>query len=106
MVGLPVAPERPSSSIRRPNRPESRAPRSMSSSQILCPTALSSSNGLVMLIPPLGLSHKSSSSKGRYLRIVYLHRNSPFIFLRMYKIFTRCLVLRRHSAETDGFLLV
>src|SRR6266566_6570067 len=52
MEGLPVAPEMPSASIRRSNKPERSCPRSISSSQTLCPCALSSSNGLVMVLSP------------------------------------------------------
>src|SRR6266699_7293787 len=61
MVGLPVAPERPSSSIRRPNRPERSCSRSMSSSQTLCPSAFSSSNGLVIVLPPSFRMHSAET---------------------------------------------
>src|SRR5712692_6255121 len=65
MVGLPVAPASPSSSIRRLNRPESRSPRSMSSSQMLCPSASSSRNGLVISIPPFDLSYRDCKLPAR-----------------------------------------
>src|SRR5436305_675036 len=61
MVGLPVAPERPSSSIRLPNKPERSCPRSMSSSQTLCPSAFSSSDGLVMVLSPSFRMHNAET---------------------------------------------
>src|SRR5438270_7425384 len=54
MVGLAVTPTTPSSSSRRLNWPEVSCERSMLSYQTLCPSDLSCSNGLVMVISPCG----------------------------------------------------
>src|SRR5579884_41938 len=70
IVGFPVAPERPSSSISCAKRPERNCPRSMSSSQTLCPSASSSRNGLVIVLSPLLGVHYADERT----RITLLHR--------------------------------
>src|SRR5436189_4601529 len=54
MVGLAVTPTIPSSPSKRLNWPEVSCERSMLSYQTLCPSDLSCSNGLVMVISPRG----------------------------------------------------